>query len=109
MARYILTGNYTAAAMQGMIAHPSDRAAATAALIAASGGKLVDYYLTTGENDFLMVIEAAEVKPMLASLLVAGAAGGASNLKTVMAFTSAEFTEAQKAAGAIMKAYKPPN
>ena len=50
MAQYIVTGSYTSAAMKGMIAHPSDREKATAALIAAAGGKLESYFLTTGET-----------------------------------------------------------
>lgn len=109
MARYILTGNYTPAAMAGMISHPSDRAAATGALVAAAGGKLVDFYLTTGENDFLLVIEAPDMQKMLAASIVAGAAGAVVNLRTVQAFTSAEFLEAQKNAGAIARAYAAPN
>ena len=109
MARYIITGSYTAAAMQGMIAKPSDRGAATAALVAASGGKMESYYLTTGDHDFLMVVQADDFTKLLASLMVAGASGAASGLKTVQAFTSAEFLDAQKAAGAIAKSYHAPN
>jgi len=109
MARYIITGSYTAEAMRGMIAKPSDRAAATGALVKASGGKLVDFYLTTGDTDFLMIAEADDLNGMLAALIAAGASGAVTGLKTVQAFTSKEFTAAQKAAGALMKAYKPPN
>ncbi len=108
MARYIITGSYTAAAMKGMIAKPSDRAAATSALIAASGGKLESYYLTTGDNDFSMVVQSNDLVSMLASLMVAGASGAVSGLKTVQAFTTEEFLTAQKAAGAIVAKYQSP-
>lgn len=109
MARYIITGNYTQAAMQGMVAHPSDRGAATAAMITAAGGKQEAFYLTTGDNDFLMVVETSDVTKMLACLIAAGASGSSGGFKTVQAFTSAEFTEAQKLASAMAKAYKAPN
>jgi len=39
MALYIVTGNYTAAAIKGMMANPSDREAAVRPLIEAAGGK----------------------------------------------------------------------
>ena len=109
MARYIITGSYTAAAMKGMIAKPSDREKAKAALVAAAGGKLESYYLTTGDNDFSMVVQADDMVNLLAALMVAGASGGVSGLKTVQAFTSKEFVAAQKAAGAIAAKYKAPN
>lgn len=108
MARYIITGSYTAAAMKGMIAHPSDRAAATSALVAAAGGKMESYYLTTGDNDFSMVVQSDDLAGMLAALIVAGASGAVSGLKTVQAFTSEEFLAAQKAAGPIAAKYQAP-
>jgi uncharacterized protein with GYD domain len=108
MARYIVTGSYTAAAMKGMLAKPSDRQAATGGLIAAAGGKLESFYLTTGDNDFLMVVQTDNLGDMLAALMVAGASGATSGLKTVQAFTSAEFTAAQKRGGQIAASYMAP-
>lgn len=107
MPLFVLTGNYTSAAMKGMIANPSDRGAATAALVKAAGGNLLSYYLTTGENDFLMVIEGPNDLDMMAPIIVAGATGTVTNLKTVQAFTSAEFLTAQKKAGQISAQFKP--
>ena len=109
MARYIVTGSYTAAAMKGMIAKPSDRAAATAALISAAGGTMDSYYLTTGDHDFTMTVQTGNLSNMLAALLVAGASGAVTGLKTVQAFTTDEFMAAQKTAGAIAAKYKAPN
>lgn len=109
MARYIITGSYSPAAMAGMIAKPSDRGAATSALISASGGRMEAFYLTTGDTDFLMVVESNDLQKMLASLMVASASGAVRSLKTVQAFTSAEFLAAQKDASAIAKAYQAPN
>ncbi len=108
MAHYIITGSYTAAGMKGLIAHPSDREAATRALVEGSGGKLLTYLLTTGDNDFLMIAETSDATGLIAALMVAGASGAVSNLKTVQAFSSAEFLAAQKKAGAIAASYVAP-
>ncbi len=107
MPLFVITGSYTAAAMNGMIAHPSDREAATRSIVEASGGKLLSYYVTTGDNDFMMIAESNDGSDLLAPLMVAGASGTVSNLKTVRAYTSAEFTAAQKKAGQIAAAFKP--
>jgi len=108
MARYIVTGCYTSAAMLGMIAKPSDREAAARALIESAGGKLDTFLLTTGETDFCMILQAADILRMLSALMVAAGSGAVSNLKTVQAFTSAEFTSAQRAAGALAAQYQAP-
>jgi len=107
MATFIITGNYTGQAVQGMMANPSDRAAAVKPLVEASGGKMVSYYATTGETDFLMICEAADGADIIPALMVAGASGTVANLKTVRAYTSAEFMDAQKKAGAMAAKFKP--
>nr|WP_306263671.1 GYD domain-containing protein [Pararhizobium sp. IMCC3301] len=106
MGLYIITGCYTAEAAKGLINHPSDREAAVRPLIAAGGGKLISFLITTGETDFSMVIETDDLEGMMASLIVAGATGTVSNLKTVQAFTSAQFLAAQKKAGQITAKFK---
>ncbi|MCA0271647.1 MAG: GYD domain-containing protein [Proteobacteria bacterium] len=109
MAQYIVTGCYTPAAMKGMIAKPTDRETATAAVIAAAGGKLESFFLTTGETDFIIRVTTNDILKMLASLIAVGASGAVSNFKTVQCFTSAEFLQAQQAAGAIAAKYSSPN
>ena len=108
MARYIITGSYTSAAMRGMVAKPSDRGAAVAALIASGGGKLEQFYVTTGDADFMVVAQSDNIAGVLAALMVTGASGAVANLKTVQAFTSAEFTAMQKAAGELTPKYQAP-
>jgi uncharacterized protein with GYD domain len=108
MAHYIVTGSYTAQAMKGMIASPSDREAAVRPLIEAAGGKLKTMLITTGETDFLMIVESPAMDHgLMAALMVAGASGSACNLKTVQAFTSEEFLAAQHEAGRIAAGYRP--
>lgn len=107
MSLYIVTGSYTAAAAKGMMANPGDRESAVRPLVEATGGKLLSYHITTGDSDFMMMVESSDGASMLAPLIVAGASGTVSNLKTVQAFTSAEFTAAQKKAGQIAGGFKP--
>lgn len=107
MSTYIISGNYTASAIVGMIAKPSDRAAAVLPLVESAGGKLISYYLTTGETDFLMVAETDDIEGLAAALMVAGASGTVSNLKTVQAFSSEEFTAMQRRAGKIAASFSP--
>lgn len=57
-----------------------------------------------------MTVEGgADMEGFLAALIVAGASGGISNLKTVQAFTTAEFMAAQKRAGAMTAKFRAPN
>ncbi len=111
MARYIITGNYSTDGIRGMLASPSDREAAVKPLVEASGGKMESYHVTLGDSDFCMhvSVESADMEGLMAALIVAGASGGVSNLKTVQAFTSHEFMAAQKRAGAMVAKFKAPN
>ncbi len=105
MSMFIVTGCYTAEAIKGMIAAPSDRAEAVKPLVEAAGGQMISFLVTTGETDFSMVVESDDVEGLLAALMVAGATGTVSNVKTVQAFTSAEFLASQKRAGAIASTF----
>ena len=108
MPRFIVTGNYTAEAMKGMIANPSDREAAARAVVDAAGGTLESYYVTTGASDFAIKVTVDDVTDLIAGLMATGASGAVSNLQTVRAFTADEFTEIQKKAAALAGSYKAP-
>ena len=107
MPTFIVTGNYTSQGMKGMVEHPSDRQAATRALIEAAGGKLQSYYLTSGESDFMLIVETDDSKNMVPAAMVAVASGALSWLKTIRAYVNDEFNEMQKAAGALAAKFKP--
>ena len=107
MSMFIITGNYTATAAKGMLAEPSDREAAVRPMVEASGGRMISFLVTTGETDFSMVVETDDMQGLMAALIVAGGTGTVSNLKTVQAFTSAEFLAAQKRAQGMAASFKP--
>jgi len=107
MATFIITGNYTGQAIKGMIANPSDRAEAVRPLVEAAGGKMLSYYMTSGETDFQMVVEIGDSGNLVPALMVAGATGTVANLKTVRAYSSADFMASQKKAAAMAASFKP--
>lgn len=108
MPTFIVTGNYTSTAVQGMLKNPSDREAAARAIVEAAGGKLETFYLTTGDSDFSIKVTIDDVTDLMAGLMVTAASGAVSNLKTVRAFTASEFTAMQKKAGKLAASYKAP-
>ena len=107
MGLFIITGCYTAHAIKGMMQEPSDREAAVRPLVEAVGGKMISFLVTTGDTDFSMVVETDDGEGLMAALIVAGGTGTVSNIKTVQAFTSAQFLKAQQRAGKIAASFKP--
>ncbi|PLX63462.1 GYD domain-containing protein [Sedimenticola selenatireducens] len=90
MSIFITQGNYTGQAIKGMVSNPEDRKKAVAGLMESVGAKLLQYYVTTGEYDFLVIAEGDSLTDVLAGLMIAGSSGGVTNLKTVQALTTQE-------------------
>ncbi len=107
MTTYITQGNYTLDGMQGMLAKPEDRAVEVAALAKAAGGKLVQYYVTFGEYDFLVIIDSnKDQSTLMGALMAAAAGGGICNLKTTIAVTSKAAIKAMRAGKRIQKGFR---
>ncbi len=107
MTIYITQGNYTLEGMQGMLATPEDRSVAVTALAKAAGGKLVEYYVTYGEYDFLVIIESNKKdSDMMGALMAAAAGGGITNVKTTIAVSSKKAVQAMRAGKRIIKGFK---
>lgn len=108
MSRYIVTANYTAQAINGMVENPGDREAAIRPFVEASGGTLIDYYVTTGAKDFLLIVDADDMTDLIAGLMVSGAAGMISNVETIQAFNTDAFTTMQQKARTLASKARPP-
>ncbi|KQZ00655.1 hypothetical protein ASD45_07165 [Pseudolabrys sp. Root1462] len=106
MPIYITQGRYTRDAIKGMLIKPEDRAEAVSRLLAKVGGRLVGYYVTFGEFDFLLIAEAPDNTQMAAALLAAGAGAGVTDLKTTVAMTSIEAKGAFAAASDLAPGFK---
>jgi len=103
MVRLITRGNFTQDYAKGLINAPEDREPAVRKLVEGVGGKLQNFYFTTGDTDFLLVAEANDAESLIAALLAAVASGTIANVTTSRAWTGAEFKsvaeKASKAAG----------
>jgi uncharacterized protein with GYD domain len=106
MPIYITQGRYTRDAIKGMIVKPEDRADATARLIGKVGGRLLGYYVTFGEYDFMLIADVPDDAQMAAVLLAAAGGGGVTDLRTTVALTSIEAKGAFAAAGDIAPGFK---
>ena len=106
MPIYITQGRYTREAIKGMLVKPEDRAEAVSRALSKVGGRLIGYYLTFGEYDFMTVAEAPDNTQMAVVLLAAGSGGGVSDLKTTVAMTSVEAKGAFAAASDVAPGFK---
>jgi uncharacterized protein with GYD domain len=92
----------------GVVPAPEDREPAVRKVIEAAGAKVISFYFTTGEADFLLVSETNEAEAIIAALMAAAAAGTVSNVSTARAWTGAEFKVVAERAAKAAKAYRPP-
>jgi uncharacterized protein with GYD domain len=105
MATFITQARFTKDGLKGMIAAPEDRAEIISRLIAQVGGKLIGYYLTSGEYDILLIFQGPSYEETVPALIVAAAESGVADLKTVTALTSSEMKSAFVKAGSIAASY----
>jgi hypothetical protein len=108
MPTYITQGRYTREAIKGMIVKPEDRAEALSRLVSKAGGRLIGYYVTFGEFDFLSIVEVPGETQMGAPWRPPAGGGGVTDLRTTLAMTSVEAKGAFAAAGDLVRAVKPP-
>ncbi len=108
MPIYITQGRYTREAIKGMLVKPEDRAEAVSRLLAKVGGKLIGYYVTFGDYDFMLIADAPDNTQMAAVLLSAGASAGVTDLKTTVAMTSIEAKGAFAAASDVAPGFRAP-
>ena len=103
MIRLVSRGCFTQNYAKGLVSAPEDREPVVRKLIEGAGGKLVSFYFTTGDTDFMVISEADDAESIIAALLATVAAGTISDVKTARAWTGAEFKavaeKASKAAG----------
>lgn len=108
MPTFITQGRYTREAIKGMVVKPEDRAESISRLLSKAGGRLVGYYLTFGEFDFLIISEAPGETQMAAVLLAAAGSGGITDVRTTLAMTSVEAKGAFAGAGDLLPAVRTP-
>jgi uncharacterized protein with GYD domain len=108
MIRLVTRGRFSHDYIKGLLAAPEDREPAVRKLIEAAGGKVISFYFTTGETDFLLISEANEAEAIIAALMAAAAAGTISHISTARAWTGAEGKAIAERGAKAAKAYRPP-
>jgi uncharacterized protein with GYD domain len=108
MVRLITRGRFTHEYAKGLVGAPEDREPAVRKLIEGVGGKLVSFYFTTGDSDFVVVAEANEGESLIAGFLATAAAGTISDVTTARAWTGAEFKAVAQKASEAASHYRAP-
>ena len=75
MIRLVTRGRLSHDYAKGLLAAPEDREPAVRKLIEEAGGKVISFYFTTGETDFLLISEANDAEAIIAALMATVAAG----------------------------------
>ena len=101
-------GQFTHEYVKGLVGAPEDREPASE-LIESAGAKLINFYFTTGDSDFVCITEANnDAEAGIAAMLGAAAAGTISDISTARAWTGAEFKAVAEKASKAGKAYRSP-
>jgi uncharacterized protein with GYD domain len=108
MIRLVTRGRFTKDYASRLVAAPEDREPVVRKLIEGAGGKLLNFYFTTGDSDFLVITEANDAESLIASLLAAAAAGMISDVTTSRAWTGGEFKAVAEKASKAASLYRPP-
>lgn len=107
MPRLITRGRFTQDYAKRLVGSPEDREPAVRKLVEASGGKLISFYFTTGDSDFMLITEG-ETESAIAALMAAAAAGMICDMSTSRAWTGAEFKSVADKAAKVTGEYRPP-
>ena len=91
MATYICLADWTQQGIENIQDSPSRLEAAKKA-VEAAGGAIRDFYMTTGDHDMLIVLEAPDAATLAKVLLGLGSQGSV-RTKTMRAFTESEYLE----------------
>lgn len=108
MATFITHARFSQEAVKNIVARPEDRFAAVEKLVSAAGGKLLHYYVTTGEYDVLLISEAPDGADVVIAALAASATGAVSHIVTSRAWNASEFKTMAERAQKVLASYRPP-
>jgi uncharacterized protein with GYD domain len=91
-----------------LVAAPEDREPAVRQLIEGAGGKLIGFYFTTGESDFMVIAEANDAETLIGAMLATAASGMITELSTQRAWTGEEFKKIAEKASEATSLYRAP-
>jgi uncharacterized protein with GYD domain len=106
MPVYICQGRYTANALKGMTTNPEDRTQTVRRLFRQGGGKLLSWYLTFGDYDWMVIAEMPNERAMLSAVIAAAEGGSLTDLKTTTALTAEDTVQAFEDARRLRTSFK---
>lgn len=108
MPTFISYISYSQSGVQGLLKDPNDRAVALQKLLEDAGGSVVAFYMTTGQNDVILISRMPDEGDAVAVGMAVSAAGSVSKVETVRAWSSSEFVGVIRKASQLVDAYTPP-
>jgi uncharacterized protein with GYD domain len=108
MPRFITFFSYTAESAKAMIERPSDRSAATKALVESLGGTQEAFYWMQGDHDGFLITNLPDGVTAAALVAAVVATGAVGRLETHQIFDHEEQAAIVKHADTARRAYQPP-
>jgi uncharacterized protein with GYD domain len=106
MPTFIVQGKFSQPAIKGMLQTPEDRSESVSRLMERLGGSLLQYYMTTGEYDWMVISEAPDAETAVAACIAAAGGGGVTDLKTILAWSGADAKAIFEKAGGAARSFK---
>jgi len=108
MPYYMLQAAYTPEAWAAMIKHPQNRLEAVRPVVEQLGGKIEGGWLAFGEYDIVVICQMPSNVSAAAFSMIGAAGGAVKAVKTTPLMTVDEAMEAERKAGGVVGAYRPP-
>ena len=108
MAYYMIQGSYTPEAWAAMVKNPQNRLELNRAIVGNLGISIVDGWLTFGEYDFVLIVQADDRISEAAFSMIGLAGGALKSIKSMPLIAWEEGIEAMKKAGSVFTEYQPP-
>tara|TARA_B100001029_G_C14823341_1_gene318897 strand:+ start:265 stop:591 length:327 start_codon:yes stop_codon:yes gene_type:complete len=98
MAKYLVTGSYTAESWAAQIENPQNRIEVIGKQMAAMGVNILAGYLAFGDTDIVIIIEGPDDITAASMLMKVASTGAVSNLSTTVLIDPEDAVEAMKKA-----------
>ena len=108
MPRFITFFSYPAESAKALIERPSDRSAASRALVKSLGGTQESFYWMLGKHDGFLISNLPDGMTGAALSAAVGATGAVTGIESHQIFDAAEQATIVERAATARKAYKPP-
>jgi uncharacterized protein with GYD domain len=106
MLTFMAQGRFTEKAVAGMIASPEDRREPVARLFEQAGGRLIGWWMTFGEYDWVLIAELPDERSMASVAIAALSGGGITGVKSTLLMTGDQLKDSFGRAGELARGFK---